>query len=335
VVGRDLRPSTVLTRGALLNAITAMVACGGSTNGVMHLLAIARESGVDLEIDEFDRIAARVPIITDMKPTGRFVARDFARVGGTAAVLKELVDAGIMDTEALNVDGRSVGEIAAAVPRGSDGEVIRTVAAPAKAGAQFAILHGNLAPDGCVLKLSGHEEIVHRGPARVFDEEGACHAAVRAGEIRAGDVVVIRYEGPAGGPGMREMLAVTAAIVGQGLGEDVVLVTDGRFSGVTRGLMVGHVAPEAAHGGPLAAVREGDDVEIDVPARELRLHVDEAEIAERMAGWSPPEPRYRTGVLGKYAASVGSASDGAVTSATPAVRPAWTERPAVAQPPSG
>ena len=237
-----------------------------------------------------------------------------------------------MDTEALNVDGRTIGEIAAAMPRGSDGEVIRTVAEPAKRGAQFAILHGNLAPDGCVLKLSGHAEFVHRGPARVFDDEGTCHAAVRAGEIKPGDVVVIRYEGPSGGPGMREMLAVTGALIGQGLGESVVLVTDGRFSGVTRGLMIGHVAPEAAHGGPLAAVREGDEIETDIPARELRLLVDDAEIEARLAAWEPPEPLYRTGVLGKYAAMVGSASDGAITTATPSVRPAWTERPAVARP---
>jgi dihydroxy-acid dehydratase len=333
VVARDLRPSAILTRGALLNAVTALVACGGSTNGVLHLLAIAREGGVDLDIDEFDSIAHKVPIITDMKPTGRFVAKDFARVGGTAAVLKELVSAGLIDTDALNVDGRTVGEIAAAVPRGSDGEVIRTVASPAKTGAQFAILHGNLAPEGCVLKLSGHAEFVHRGPARVFDDEGSCHAAVRAGEIKAGDVVVIRYEGPAGGPGMREMLAVTGALVGQGLGEDVVLVTDGRFSGVTRGLMIGHVAPEAARGGPLAVAREGEMVEVDIPGRELRLEVDDAEIAERLAAWRPPPPRYPTGVFGKYAGSVGSASDGAITTATPTAHPAWSGHPAQARPP--
>ena len=333
VVARDLRPSAILTRGALLNAITALVATGGSTNGVLHLLAIARESGVELDIDEFDSIAHRVPIITDMKPTGRFVAKDFARVGGTGAVLKELVAAGLMDTDALNVDGRTVGEIAAAVPRGSDGEVVRTVASPAKAGAQFAILHGNLAPEGCVLKLSGHTEFVHRGPARVFDDESSCHAAVRANQVKAGDVVVIRYEGPAGGPGMREMLAVTGALVGQGLGEDVVLVTDGRFSGVTRGLMIGHVAPEAARGGPLAAAREGDIIEVDMPGRELRLEVDPAEIEERLAGWEPPPSRYPTGVFGKYAGSVRSASDGAITTATPTVQPAWEDRPAQARPP--
>ena len=325
VVERDLRPSGILTRGALTNAITALVACGGSTNGVLHLLAIAREAGVGLSIDEFDRIAAAVPIITDLKPTGRFVASDFARAGGTAVVLKELVDAGLMDPDALNVDGRTVREIAAAVPAGGGGEVIRSVASPAKPGAQFAILRGNLAPDGCVLKLSGAEERVHRGPARVFDGESACSAAVRAGAIEPGDVVVLRYEGPAGGPGMREMLAVTGALVGRGLGASVVLVTDGRFSGVTRGLMIGHVAPEAAHGGPLAAVREGDIVEIDIPARELRVLVDDAELDARLADWQPPAPLYRSGVLAKYAGSVGSASDGAVTIAAPIAPPARRE----------
>ena len=241
-------------------------------------------------------------------------------------VLKELVDAGLMDPDALNVDGRTVREIAAAVPAGGGGEVIRSVASPAKPGAQFAILRGNLAPDGCVLKLSGAEERVHRGPARVFDGESACSAAVRAGAIEPGDVVVLRYEGPAGGPGMREMLAVTGALVGRGLGASVVLVTDGRFSGVTRGLMIGHVAPEAAHGGPLAAVREGDIVEIDIPARELRVLVDDAELDARLADWQPPAPLYRSGVLAKYAGSVGSASDGAVTIAAPIAPPARRER---------
>jgi len=314
VVERDLRPSRLLTREAFENAITALVACGGSTNGVLHLLAIAREAGVELAIEEFDRIATRVPIIADLKPTGRFVAIDFQRAGGTPAVLKELVDAGAMHTQALNVDGRTVGQIAASQPRGGDGEVIRSVAAPAKRGAQFAILRGNLAPEGCVLKLSGLPETVVRGPARVFDDEASCSAAIRAGAIAAGDVLVVRYEGPAGGPGMREMLAVTSALVGRGLGESVVLLTDGRFSGVTRGFMIGHVSPEASRGGPLAAVRDGDEVEIDVPGRALRLLVAEEEIASRLARWSPPEPRYRSGVLAKYAAVVGSASDGAVTS---------------------
>ena len=302
------------------------MACGGSTNGVLHLLAIASEAGVELSIDEFDRIAARVPIITDLKPTGRFVAADFARAGGTPVVLKALVEAGLMDEGALNVDGRNVGEIAADVPSGAGGEVIRSVAAPAKSGAQFAILRGNLAPDGCVLKLSGAAESVHRGPARVFDGEAACSAAIRSGAVLPGDVVVLRYEGPAGGPGMREMLAVTAALVGRGLGESVVLVTDGRFSGVTRGLMIGHVAPEAAHGGPLAAAREGDTIEIDIPSRELRILVDDAELEARLRAWEPPTPLYPTGVLGKYAGSVGSASDGAVTSAAPLAQPAPRER---------
>ena len=322
VVARDLRPSAILTHSALTNAITALVACGGSTNGVLHLLAIASEAGVELSIDEFDRIAARVPIITDLKPTGRFVAADFARSGGTPVVLKELVEAGLMEEGAVNVDGRSVGEIAADVPSGAGGDVIRSVAAPAKSGAQFAILRGNLAPDGCVLKLSGAAESVHRGPARVFDGERACSAAIRSGAIEPGDVVVLRYKGPAGGPGMREMLAVTAALVGRGLGESVVLVTDGRFSGVTRGLMIGHVAPEAAHGGPLAAAREGDTIEIDIPSRELRILVDDAELEARLRDWEPPTPLYPSGVLGKYAGSVGSASDGAVTSAAPLAQPA-------------
>ena len=330
VVARDLRPSALFTGAAITNAITALVACGGSTNGVLHLLAIASEAGVELSIDEFDRIAARVPIITDLKPTGRFVAADFARAGGTPVVLKELVEAGLMDVDALNVDGRSVGEIAAAVPAGAGGEVIRSVATPAKSGAQFAILRGNLAPDGCVLKLSGAAEELHRGPARVFDGESACAAAIRAGAIQPGDVVVLRYEGPAGGPGMREMLGVTSALVGRGLGESVVLVTDGRFSGVTRGLMIGHVAPEAAHGGPLAAARDGDTIEIDIPGRELRLLVDDAELDARLRDWEPPAPLYPSGVLGKYAGSVGSASNGAVTSAAPLVHAARRERAGVA-----
>ncbi len=314
VVQADRRPSSLVTAEALENAITSMVACGGSTNGILHLLAIAREAGVPLAIETFDEIASRVPIIADLKPSGRFVAADFHRAGGTLAVLRELTAAGLIHEESLSVDGRTLGEIAAEAPPAADPEVIRSVQRPVKHGAAYAILRGSLAPGGCVLKLGGRQDVVFTGPARVFDGEDECLVAIHAGAIVAGDVVVVRYEGPAGGPGMREMLAVTAALIGQGLGDSVILVTDGRFSGVTRGLMVGHVAPEAARGGPIAAVREGDEIELDVPRRELRLAgVDPATLAERLAGWTARAPRYADGVMAKYAALVGSASEGAVT----------------------
>jgi dihydroxy-acid dehydratase len=312
LVRDDVRPSQVITRDAIENAVAAVAATGGSTNGVLHLLAIAYELGIDLTIDEFDRIAERTPVVADIKPGGRFVATDLHAAGGVALVARELLKAGLVHGDAPNVDGRSLAEVATAVVETPGQEVVVPIETPLKATGGLAILRGNLAPEGCVVKLAGHERLSHRGPARVFDSEEACFAAVKAKAIRSGDVVVIRYEGPSGGPGMREMLHVTAAIVGEGLGDEVALITDGRFSGATHGLMVGHIAPEAARGGPIAAVRDGDTIELDVEARELRLVVPEDEIAARLAEVVPPEPRYVKGVLARYAAGVSSASEGAV-----------------------
>jgi dihydroxy-acid dehydratase len=312
LVRDDTRPSQVITRDAIENAITAIAATGGSTNGVLHLLAIAYELGIDLTIDEFDRIAARTPIVADIKPGGRFVAVDLHAAGGVALVARELLKAGLVHGDSPNVDGRSLAEIATAVVETPGQEVVVPIETPLKATGGLAILRGNLAPDGCVVKLAGHERLFHTGPARVFESEEECFAAVKARSLRAGDVVVIRYEGPAGGPGMREMLHVTAAIVGEGLGDEVALITDGRFSGATHGLMVGHVAPEAAHGGPIAAVRDGDTIELDVEARELRLLLSDDEIAARLANVVVPPPRYTKGVFARYAAGVSSASEGAV-----------------------
>jgi dihydroxy-acid dehydratase len=323
LVRDDVRPSSVLTREALENAVAAVVATGGSTNGVLHLLAIARELGLELELDDFDEIASVTPVLADLKPAGRFAATDLFRAGGLGLVARELVEAGLAHGGARNVDGRTLAEIADAAEETPGQEVVVPRERPLKQTGGLAILRGNLAPEGCVVKLVGHERLLHRGPARVFDSEEDCFAAVSAGSIRAGDVVVIRYEGPAGGPGMREMLHVTAALVGAGLGDEVALVTDGRFSGATHGLMVGHIAPEAARGGPLAAVEEGDTVVVDVEARELRVELPEGELERRLAAWGPPEPRYSSGAFAKYAALVSSASDGAVTRpATPAGTPA-------------
>jgi dihydroxy-acid dehydratase len=310
---RDVRPSHVITREALENAIASIAATGGSTNGVLHLLAIARELDIPLTIDDFDRIAARTPVVASLKPGGRFVATDVYEAGGVALVARELLKRELVHAGAPNVDGRSLSEIAAAVEERPGQEVIVPIEAPLKPTGGLAILYGNLAPEGCVVKLAGHERLLHRGPARVFDSEEACFEAVKARAIRPGDVVVIRYEGPAGGPGMREMLHVTAAIVGEGLGDEVALVTDGRFSGATHGLMVGHVSPEAVRGGPLAALSDGDVVVVDVEARELRAELSDDELSARLADWSPPTPRYSQGVFAKYAALVSSASEGAVT----------------------
>jgi dihydroxy-acid dehydratase len=314
---RDLRPSQVITREALENAIASIAATGGSTNGVLHLLAIARELGVPLSLDDFERIAARTPVVASLKPGGRFVATDVHEAGGVALVARELAKRELVHAAAPNVDGRSLGEIAAAVEERPGQEVVVPIETPLKATGGLAILYGNLAPAGCVVKLAGHERLLHQGPARVFESEEACFEAVRARRIQAGDVVVIRYEGPAGGPGMREMLHVTAAIVGEGLGDAVALVTDGRFSGATHGLMVGHVSPEASRGGPLAALRDGDTVTIDVEARELRAELSADELATRLRDWAPPAPRYTSGVFAKYAALVSSASEGAVTRPSP------------------
>ena len=313
LVRRDVRPSQIVTKAALENAAASIAATGGSTNGVLHLVAIAKELGIDFTIDDFDAISARTPIVADLKPFGRYVATDVHKAGGIALVRRELVKGGLVDTETRNVDGRTLGEIAAGAEETEGQEVVVPIETPIKPRGGLAILRGNLAPDGCVVKLAGNDRTLHRGPARVFDSEEDTFAAVKAGAIRPGDVVVIRYEGPVGGPGMREMLHVTAAIVGEGLSDEVALVTDGRFSGATHGFMVGHVCPEAAHGGPLAVVREGETITIDVERRSIDVDVPDDELAARMRDLAPFTPNVTGGVLAKYAALVSSASDGAVT----------------------
>jgi dihydroxy-acid dehydratase len=313
LVRKDVRPSQIVTRDALENAAASVAATGGSTNGVLHLLAIARELEIPFELEDFDQIAARTPVVASLKPAGRFVATDVHEAGGVALVARELAKKGLVHEGAPNVDGRTLGDIATAVVERPGQEVVVPIETPLKPTGGLAVLRCNLAPEGCVVKLAGHERLQHRGPARVFDSEEACFAAVKEQSLVPGDVVVIRYEGPAGGPGMREMLHVTAAIVGEGLGDEVALITDGRFSGATHGLMVGHVSPEAVRGGPIAALQDGDTVVIDVEARELRVELSEDELAARLADWSPPVPRYTDGVFAKYAALVSSASEGAVT----------------------
>jgi dihydroxy-acid dehydratase len=313
LVLEDTRPSSVLTREAFENAITAIAATGGSTNGVLHLLAIAAEAGVELSIDDFDTISARTPIVADIKPGGRYVATDLFKAGGVGLVARELVRGGMVHESATTVDGRTLRQVADGVRERPGQDVVVSWDDPLKPTGGLAILRGNLAPDGCVVKLAGHERLFHKGPARVFDSEEACFAAVKERTIRPGDVIVIRYEGPAGGPGMREMLHVTAALVGEGLGDEVALITDGRFSGATHGLMVGHIAPEAYRGGPIAHLREGDTIVLDVEARRLDAEVDDEELARRASEWTQPEPRFTTGVFAKYAATVGSASLGART----------------------
>ena len=313
LVREDTRPSKVLTREAFENAIASIAATGGSTNGVLHLLAIAREAGVELTLDDFDTIASRTPIVVDIKPAGRFVATDLYRAGGVALVARELVGAGAVHGDARGVDGRSLREVAESASERPGQQVVVRWDEPLKPTGGLAILRGSLAPDGCVVKLAGHERLHHRGPARVFDSEEDCFAAVKARSIVAGDVVVIRYEGPAGGPGMREMLHVTGALVGEGLGDEVALITDGRFSGATHGLMVGHIAPEAARGGPIAALRDGDTVVIDVERRRLDVELPREALEARLAEWTQPAPRYAAGVFAKYARVVGSASEGATT----------------------
>jgi dihydroxy-acid dehydratase len=313
LVARGPRPRQVITVASLENAITAIATTGGSTNGVLHLLAIAREAGLPLDLDAFDRISARVPLLADLKPGGRFVATDLHRAGGTRLLAQRLCQAGLLHDEAMTVTGRTLGEEAAAAVETPGQIVVRPLNRPLAESGGLAILRGNLAPDGCVVKLAGHSLRRLAGPARVFDSEEAAFEAVQGGAIREGDVVVIRYEGPRGGPGMREMLAVTAAIVGAGLGDSVALVTDGRFSGATHGLMAGHVSPEAAAGGPIAAVEDGDTIVFDVAARQLRVELSDAALQERHSRWRAPSPRYSTGVLAKYSRLVASASAGAVT----------------------
>jgi dihydroxy-acid dehydratase len=317
LVRRDVRPSSFVTRASLENAIAGVSATGGSTNAVLHLLAIASEFGLSLTIDDFDAIARRTPLIGDLRPGGRYMAADIDEAGGVGIVVRELLKGGYMDGSATTVSGESLADIAAAVEETPGQDVIRPIEEPIKATGGLAILRGSLAPDGCVIKLAGHERRQFRGPARVFDSESAAYEAVSRQRIAPGDVVVLRYEGPVGGPGMQEMLHITAAIVGEGLGESVALLTDGRFSGGTRGLMIGHVAPEAALGGPIGLVEEGDTISIDVDARVVDLEVDDATLAERRLRWQRPAPRYRTGVLAKYAALVSSASEGAVTNPRP------------------
>ena len=314
LVRTDLRPRQIVTRAAVENAIAGVAATGGSTNAVLHLLAIAHEAGVDLEIDDFDRISERTPLLADLKPGGRFVATDLYRAGGIGLVAKRLQEAALLHEDSLTVTGRTIGDAARGASESAGQEVVRPVSEPITPTGGLVILKGNLAPHGCVVKVAGHAPATHRGPARVFDSEEAAFEAVEQGRIRAGDVVVIRYEGPSGGPGMREMLAVTAAIVGAGLGESVALLTDGRFSGATRGMMAGHVAPEAARGGPIAIVRDGDTILFDERNRKLQLEVGEDEIAARLAAWQAPEPRFTSGVMAKYARLVSSAATGAVTS---------------------
>jgi dihydroxy-acid dehydratase len=314
VLRRGLRPSALITRHGIENAIAAVAASGGSTNGVLHLLALARETGIELEIDDFDTISERTPLLCDLKPGGRFVAVDLYRAGGVALLAQRLAEAGLLHEDAPTVTGATIGEIAATAQETAGQQVIRPLANPIKPNGGLAILRGNLAPEGAVMKLAGHERRHHRGPARVFEAEEAAMAAVTHSSIVAGDVIVIRNEGPAGGPGMREMLAVTAALNGAGLGEHVALLTDGRFSGATHGLMAGHLAPEAVRGGPIAAVHDGDEITIDVDARRIDVALSDEQIAARVAAYVPPDNPDMTGVLKKYARSVSSASDGAITS---------------------
>jgi dihydroxy-acid dehydratase len=313
LVRDDVRPGTFITRMALENAIASVAATGGSTNGVLHLLAIAHEFGIPLDIDEFGAIADRTPIVGDMVPGGRYTAADMHEAGGVALVMRELLKRGLLHGGAPTVDGRTIARIAEDVVETPGQRVVVPIETPIKAIGGLAILRGSLAPDGCVVKLAGHERRHHRGPARVFDSETACYDAVRARRVKPGDVVVIRYEGPVGGPGMQEMLSVTAALVGEGLGESVALITDGRFSGGTHGLMIGHVAPEAALGGPIGLIREGDTIVIDVDRKAVDIEIDRDELDRRRLEWTAPAPRYRGGVMAKYAALVSSASEGAVT----------------------
>jgi dihydroxy-acid dehydratase len=314
LLSEDLRPSRIVTRKSIENAIACVCASGGSTNGVLHLLAVAREAGIELEIDDFERISQRTPLLADLKPAGRFVATDLYAAGSVPLILQRLDEAGLLHRDEMTVTGQTIGEIADAAQETPNQEVVRPVSDPLKPEGGLAILRGNLAPEGSVVKLAGTERRGQSGPARVFESEEDCFRAVREQRIEPGDVIVIRNEGPAGGPGMREMLQVTAAIVGEGLGEEVALLTDGRFSGATRGLMIGHVAPEAAKGGPIAALRDGDTVTIDVDARRIDVELGDEEIAARVAAYESPPSEYPSGVMAKYAAGVGSASEGAVVS---------------------
>ena len=314
LVKQDLRPRRIITRKSLENAIAAVATTGGSTNAVLHLLAIARESGIKLSIDDFDKINRKVPLLADLKPGGRFAAADLYAAGGTTLVAKRLLDAGLLHGNQPTVTGRTIGEEASTVRETPGQQVLRPLSDPIKPTGGLVILKGNLTPEGCVVKVAGHSMTKFQGPAKVYDREEDAFVAVKAGQIKPGDVVVIRYEGPSGGPGMREMLGVTAAIVGAGLGDSVALLTDGRFSGATHGLMAGHIAPEAAKGGPIAVVKNGDTITFDIPKRRLDVDLSQKEIAARLKKLKPPIPRYTSGVMGKYARHVSSASEGAITS---------------------
>jgi dihydroxy-acid dehydratase len=313
VLAEDLRPSQIITRDSIENAIATVAMSGGSTNGVLHLLAVANEAGIELTIDDFDRISEKTPLLGDLKPGGRFVAKDLYEAGGVGVLAKRLDEAGVLHREAITVTGKTIGEEADATQETPAQQVVRPVDDPLKPTGGLVILRGNLAPEGCVVKVAGEERKKHTGPARVFGSEEECFAVVEEQGIKPGDVVVIRNEGPSGGPGMREMLQVTAALVGEGIGDQVALLTDGRFSGATHGLMAGHVAPEANRGGPIAAVRDGDMVTLDIDERRLDVDLSDEEIAKRVEAYRAPEPRYKRGVMAKYAASVSSASEGAVT----------------------
>jgi dihydroxy-acid dehydratase len=314
MIRRNVRPRDIITREAIENAIAGICSSGGSTNGVLHLLAIAREAGVELDIDDFDRISEKTPIYADLKPAGRYVANDLYQAGGIRVMVNRMLQAGLLNANAMTVSGRTIGEEAREARETPGQQVVVPLDKPLKATGGMVILKGNLSPEGCVLKVAGHERMLHRGPARVFDREEDAMAAVQARQIKDGDVVVIRYEGPKGGPGMREMLGVTGALVGQGLGDSVALMTDGRFSGATHGLMAGHVAPEAFVGGPIAAVREGDSIVFDVEKRELNVEISPEEMQRRLSEWKAPTPHYASGAFAKYAKLVSSASQGAVTS---------------------
>ncbi len=309
----DRRPSQIITRKSLENAITSIAATGGSTNGILHLLAIAHEAQIALTLEDFHNISQRTPVMADLKPGGQFVATDLYEAGGIQFLAKRLAEAGLIHTDELTVTGKTIGEEAAAATETDGQQVVRAVDSPLKPTGGFAILRGNLAPDGCVIKLAGQQKTIHRGPARIFEREEDTFAAIKDGKIKPGDVIVIRYEGPTGGPGMREMLGVTAAIVGAGLSEDVALMTDGRFSGATHGFMICHVAPEAAKGGPIAILQENDEIVIDAEDRRLDVTLSDTEIQARLEKWTPPKPPYTRGVMAKYANSVSSASEGAVT----------------------
>jgi dihydroxy-acid dehydratase len=313
MLSQDLTPSKILSREAFENAVAAVAATGGSTNSVLHLLAMAREARIDFNLEDFDRISAATPIIADLKPWGRFLAAELYEAGGIQLVAKKLVEAGFVDGSQMTPTGLVLAEEAAKAEETDGQEVVSDPTNPLKKSGGLVVLKGNLAPEGCVAKIAGYEKLTHSGPARVFNCEEDAMEAVVSGQIEEGDVVVIRYEGPKGGPGMREMFGVTGALVGRGLGEKVALVTDGRFSGATRGLMIGHVTPEAARGGPIAAVRDGDTIIVDIPEREISVELSEDEIESRLDQWVPPEPSYKRGVFAKYAATVSSASEGAVT----------------------